>query len=316
MRGGDQATFLSADQITEPLVREAAFALAAGGVSDVLSAGNGVHLLKVLERQETPNGPQVKLADVFLPREPSPETISTLREQVAEIREQAMNTPLEQVAGEHSLPVRETPPFGEGSFVPGLGSAPELAAFAFRAQPGAIGVPLETAEGWVVARLKERRPERVPELAEITERVRTETIDSLKLAQAVQVAEGILEQARGGQSLAAIAQAEPRATADQTEPFPRLGFAKGIGNDAGVIGPIFAAAETGLVPKAVKGRTAAFVVRVLERTTADRTTFDSTKEGLRRSLVQRRQSQIFNEWLADLKKRADVKDYRWGVGES
>ena len=56
----------------------------------------------------------------------------------------------------------------------------------------------------------------------------------------------------------------------------------------------------------------AFVCKVVQRIPADRDAFQSQKESLRRNLIQRRQSQVFTEWLAALKKQADVKDYRFG----
>lgn len=126
----------------------------------------------------------------------------------------------------------------------------------------------------------------------------------------------MLGQAQAGTPLAVIAQGDPRATFDTTDPFARIGFVKGIGNDPNVIGPLFAANQVGVVPKVLKGRTGAFICRIVEVTPADRAGFDATKESLRRSLMQRRQSQVFNEWLAGLKKQADIQDYRWGVTES
>ena len=315
LRGGEQGAFLTADQFTDPVVAQAAFSLPVDGVSDVLSSRNGVHIIKVLARQDSPTGTQVKVADVFLPLEPSPETISMLREQVAELHGLASGS-FEQAAQENGLPVNETAPFGEGGFVPGIGSAPDLAAFAFKADPGAMAVPIETADGWIVARLKERRPERTQDLSEIADRVRAEVLDSLRVMQAAQVADGLLRQAQSGTPLAVLAASEPRATLETPDPFPRLGYPRGIGSDPAVIGPLFARSETGVVPQVLRGRTAAFVCEVQEIVPADRAAFDQQKEALRRSAIQRRQSQVFNEWLAGLKKGAEIRDYRWGAYES
>lgn len=315
MRGGDQAIFFGSDQISDPSVKDAAFSLPVGGVSDVLPGRTGIHMIKVIERQDGPNGPQVKLADIYLPLEPSPETVATLRDLVLEVRTAALKTPLEQVAQERGLTVRETPPFGEGGFIPGIGSDAQLASFAFRGAIGEIATPVETPEGWVVARIRARQPERFAELSDVSERVRTEVLDSLRVDQAVQVAEGLLSRARAGTPLSALPGSEARAGFETLDPFPRLGGARVIGNDAAVIGPLFAASKPGLVPKVLRGRTGAFVCEVLEIVPADRAAFESQKEGMRRSLIQRRQAQVFNDWLGELKKQADVKDYRWGVGE-
>lgn len=312
MRGGEAASWFTADRIAEPAVREAAFSMAPGQVSDVLPGAAGVHIIQVLERRETTAGPEVRLADVFLPLRPSPETISTLRESVAEFRNEINRTPFETAASELGLAARETPPFGEGGFIPGIGSSPELVSFAFAAKPGETSVPLENADGWIVARLKERREPRVPDLADIRERVRAEAADSMRVAQAAAAAEGLLRQAQGGTPLSSLASADSRFTFGTTEPFHRLGFPAGIGNDPGVIGPLFAG-SIGVYPQVLRGRNAAFVCEVLEKIPADRAIFDGQKDNLRRSLLQRRQNTVYNEWLAELKRNAEIKDFRFGA---
>lgn len=312
MRGGEQASWLSAQMIAEPAVRTAAFSLAPGQVSDVLAGANGVHIVQVIERRETTEGPEVRLADVFLPLRVSPETVSILREKVAEFRTQLSESSFEQAAADLGLTPRETAPFGEGGFIPGIGSSPELASFAFSAKPGEASVPLETADGWIVARLKERREPRAPEFADVRDRVRAEAADSMRVAQAAMAAEGMLRQAQGGTPLASLASADARFTFGTTEPFHRLGFPGGIGNDPGVIGPLFAG-STGVYPQVLRGRNAAFICEVLEKIPADRAIFDGQKESLRRSLLQRRQNTVYNEWLAELKKTAEIEDFRFGA---
>ena len=83
------------------------------------------------------------------------------------------------------------------------------------------------------------------------------------------------------------------------------------GADPAVIGSLFAGGE-GVRQEVLRGRTSAFVVKVVQRMPADRDAFQSQKESLRKTLMQRRQNQVFTEWLTTLKKQAEVKDYRFG----
>lgn len=311
LRGGDAGTYVTAQQIADPSVRAAAFALPVGGVSEVLGGQAGVHVIKVIDRKADPAGEQVKFADIFLPLRPSGDTYGQIRDTITQFRQEAGRRSFEQVAAEMRLTVEETPPFGETGFIPGIGPAPDLQTFAFQAASGSVSPPMELPDGWVVARLKERREPGVPELALIQDRVRTEAADSMRVAQAAQVAERLLPQVQAGTPMASLSRTDGSVVFDSTEPFARLGFPKGIGADPAVIGPLFAGGE-GVYGKVLRGRTAAFLVKVVQRIPADRDAFQSQKASLRTTLAQRRQGQVFNEWLGALKKQAKVKDYRFG----
>lgn len=311
LRGGDTGAYLTAAQIADADVRAAAFSLGVGEISGVIGGTTGVHVIKVIDRKADPAGEQVKYADIFLTLRPSGDTYGQIRDTISQFRQDTAKRPFEQVAGEMRLTVQETPPFGEAGFIPGLGSAPELQAFAFKASPGAVSPPVELPDGWVVARLKERREPGIPDLTQIMDRVRTEAADSMRVAQAAQLAQGLVSQAQAGTPLASLARPDGSVVYDTTEPFARMGFPKGIGADPAVIGPLFAGGE-GVQPNVLRGRTSAFVVKVVQRIPADRDAFQSQKESLRRTLIQRRQNQVFTEWLTALKKQAEIKDYRFG----
>jgi peptidyl-prolyl cis-trans isomerase D len=311
LKGGDTGSYLTAAQIADPAMRAAAFALPVGEISELLSGPTGVHVIKVLDRKADPAGEQVKFADLFLPLRPSGDTYGQIRDTISQFRQETRSRPFDQVASEMRLTVQETPPFGEAGFIPGIGPAPDLQTFAFQASPGSVSSPVELPDGWIVARLKERREPGIPDFTLIQDRVRTETADSMRVALAAQVAEQLLRQVQANTPMASLARPDGSVVFDSTEPFGRLGFPKGIGADPAVIGPLFAAGD-GLYGKVLRGRGAAFVVKVIQRIPPDRDAFQSQKESLRKTMAQRRQGQVFNEWLNALKKQAQVKDYRFG----
>lgn len=311
MQGGPNAAWMSADQIADPSVRAAAFSLEPGQVSDVLIGSSGVHVIRVEEKQTIETGEQVKIADIFMPLKASVETLSQVRDTILQFRQEAGERSFDAAAGDMKLQIKETPPFGEEGFIPGLGSAPEIQDFAFRSEVGAISQPFERSDGWIVARLKERREARIPDLGEVQERVRQEAADSLRMVQAMPIAENMLRMARGGAPLQSVAAGDPRAVYDVTEPFPRLGYPKGIGNDPALIGPLFAT-QQGVVPQVLRGRSGLVIASVDSRLAADRDQFETQKDQLRQTLIQRRQQKLLNEWYASLRKSADIVDYRFG----
>ncbi len=311
-RGGADGMYLTEAQISDPGVRAAAFSLPVGGMSDVIASPNGLHVIKVVDRKADPAGDSVKFADIFMSYRPSPETISTLRDKIVQFRTDAEKADFAQTAGTLNLQVKDTGMFGEAGYIPGLGSSPEVLDFAFSVPVGTVSQPIEKPEGWIVVKLKDRKDPHTAALSEVEARVRTEVADSLRVDQAAQVASRLLSAAQAGTPVDKLASLDPRAEAGSTDAFGRLGFPQGIGSDPAVVGPIFAAPGPGLIPKVLRGRSAAYVVQVLERTPADRNAFEAQKNQLRNSLIQRRQNQLFTEWLTTLKRSAKIEDYRFG----
>ena len=311
MRGGANGVYLSAGQISDPAIKAAAFNLKPGEVSELMINSGGINIIKLEDRKSDPAGDQVKFAEIFLALKPSPETTSQLRDSATQFRQEVEKRSFAEVAAEMKLSVKQTPPFGEGGFVPGLGPAQGVSDFVFSHPAGAIGPVQETMTGWTVFRVRERKAAHIPDLAEVQDRVRTQAADSLRMNQAEAVAEGLLRQAQAGTPVASLGAGDSRVAHGSPDPFTLLSAPNGIGADPSVIGPLFAASP-GLVPHVLRGRAAAYVAVVEQKIPADRSKFEAQKAQLRMRILQGRQSEVFNSWMTALKKSAKIEDYRFG----
>lgn len=312
-RGGDEAGWLSAADIADQTVRDAAFSLGVGEVSDILVTRNGVHIVRVEDRRTGETGEdQVRIAEIAMSLDVSRETLSDLVDMVRSFRQEVTTRDFEEVAAEMGLTVRLTQPFTETGFIPGLGSVPEIQEFTFSRPVGSVTPPVVRADGWVVARIAERRGERVPELNEVMDRVRREVLDSLRVDQAMEVAQGLLRSFLDGADMGRLAEDDERVSFDTTEPFSRLGFPRGIGGDPLVIGRLFASGP-GPIPEVIRGRNAAFVARIDERIPADDDEFEAQMEQQRQRILARKQNLVMNDWMAGLRRKARIEDYRYGI---
>jgi peptidyl-prolyl cis-trans isomerase D len=210
----------------------AAFSLPINTVSEPLLSPAGYHLIKVLERTESGIRP---LEEVKKGAE-----AGLIAEKAGELAfDKAMDTynihrkeskGLEAAAKATGLEIKTTPLFSRGEEAGPLGILPESAEKIFTQEPGQLARPLNLKDKVVLFTVKERQPSRIPELAEIKDKV-TKGFRQEKAAElAFQTADSLLAELRQGKTLdeaAAKIKAEVVDTGlfnRRSEPFvPRVG---------------------------------------------------------------------------------------------
>lgn len=312
-RGGANAAFSPIDPLA-PAVREAARTLPIGQVSDVLVEPSGFHVIRVEDRKDENGSTLVKLADLYMPLRPTPETLEAMRQEAANFRDDASKRSFTDAAAEAKLTVKETGPFHPKGFVATLGTFPELQQWAFAASEGAVSPPFERYDSWVVAKLDKRFGRRVPEFSEVQDRARQMAADSLKLEQAVQAAQPLLSRAQAGESLDALSKSDPTFVFQTAEQVNRVGFVAGVGRDPILLGTLFNA-PLGVVPKVIKTARGAVIAQVLEKTDSERGAFEAQKESYRQRVTSQRQQEALTAWMETLQSSAKVEDYRFGTYE-
>lgn len=313
LRGGEQGTYMTREQFSAPNVREAAFSLPVGQVSEILPEANGFHLIRVEDRRTDQGNDQVKIADIFVPITLSGETITSYRDQAYSIAAEAQQEiALSEIAQREGLPILDVGPFGRRSFVQRLGQISGFFDWAFNATPGKISA-MEGSDAWFVIKIAKRRPAGIPPFEEVAERVRKDYVESQQVAMARESGQRILDLVRGGTPLEEAAKTVSGATFDQTDEFTRRGFARGLPNDAAIMSRVFKD-PIGLVPDVVTSKRGAYVIQILSRSTPDEAAYAEQREMLRRSLAQTRRREVLTRWMEDLRHQAKIEDYR-GEGE-
>jgi len=312
-RGGPDAAFVAADPLA-PALREAARNLPIGQISEILTEPTGFHAIRVEDRKEENGAMQVKLADLFMPLKPTPETLDAIRQEALTFRDDVRKKSFSDMAAEAKLAVKETGPFRAKGFVPQIGVFPELQQWAFANKEGAISPPLERVDSWIVARLEKRTDRRIPDFNEVQDRARQMVADSLKTEQAAQIAQGLLPRAQGGEPLESIAKVDPTYVYQTADQVNRIGFIAGVGRDPVMIGTLFAS-SVGLVPRVIKTQRGAVIAQIVEKTDAEKGAFEAQKESFRQRMLSQRQSEVLNNWMESLQANASIEDFRFGSYE-
>ncbi len=311
-KGGTTATFIS-PTILKPQVRAVVAGLPVGQVSDVIIEPSGFHVVRVEEeREDETAGKQIKISDLYVPLRASQASLQAAFDAARQFRLDTGPGELAAKAEENGLTLSSTPPFTRGAFIPGVGPSAQVMQFSFTADVGDVSVPVERPGDFLIAELVDRTDERIQDLAEVADRVRRETATQKRLDQAKAAAERLLGRIRAGEEMQAVAESDSLASFETVEDITRLGFSRGVGNDPEILGPVFAS-EAGLIDRVLSAARGAFIIRVDEKTPADRAEFDSQKSALREQVASQKQGQAISSWVQAVTEGATVQDYRTGV---
>jgi len=305
--GGDLGWFGKGMMV--PAFEEAAFSLEPKETSDPIKTQFGWHLIKVEEKRGKGEKQEVKASHILLKITPSEETIDQLKEEAEEFADQVRKSDFSQLAAERDLPVLETGGFVEGGSIPGIGINPQIDEFAFENKLGKVSDLFETARGFYVFQIKAKRPAGVSPLKEVKPIIKQKLVKVKADSLAYDKAEDIFAQIKEGKSLKKAAD-ENNVTYAETDEFTRNSFIPKIGNVSEFIGTAFSLTQSNQISSPVKTSLGAFIIQLVSRSTLNDSLFVAVKDSITSALLQTKQGQTYQEWFAQVKKEAEIKDYR------
>src|SRR2546422_1696408 len=299
-KGGDLGLF-PRGRMT-PTFEEAAFALQAGGVSDVVETPFGFHVIKVEEHRPGGVKPLEAVHDEIADGLKQERSLALARKQAEEDRRQvARGTPFaEALAGRT---IEETEPFARGAEVPGVGRVPGFAESAFALREGEVSALIESPEAIYLPAPFAYSEAHAPPLDEVRERVAADARRERGEAAARERGEKLLARAREIGLEQATAEAGVRV--EETGPFERGDAIPKIGRLAELTADAFALTpEAPLAPKVYATGGDAIVAALRARTPAEMAGFEDAKEKLREALLKQKRDAVLTAYLSYLKERA------------
>lgn len=306
-QGGDLG-FFPRGRMEENFER-AAFGLEPGGVSDLVETRYGIHIVRVEEKRPERVLPLEEVRDEIVSRLKMARAREAARDAAFDDSQLALaGKPLGEIAAARGLRVQTPPPFAEHDSVAGLPRTPDLAKQAFSTAAGSVGPVLQGERHFVVYRVAERIPSRVPELDEIRDRVERALREKMASVRAREVAEEIHREVRSGASLEEAARRRGLSV-DETGPFRREGaYVPKIGSIGGLKEKAFGlSAAAPLLPEVVTASGDAFVIVWKERQQADPADFEKKKTEIVDRWLETQRNAAWSALLQDLKRRAEIR---------
>jgi peptidyl-prolyl cis-trans isomerase D len=300
-RGGDLGAFSRGRM--DPAFEQAAFALEVGAVSEVVETPFGLHIIKV--EAHDPGGVQdlAAVRDEIVAELSHERGLALARSDADQVRRAVVGgKTLADAAASHG--VVESEPFPETGPIPGIGRAPAFTKAAFALDEGQVSDLVE--ENGVVYILQpfDRRAPAVPPLAEIRDRVAADAKRTAGEAKAKEEATALLTRAKevGLTQAANEAGVEPHETglfARRAGSVPTLGAAPELRAAAFTL-----TSEAPLAPDVYVVSGDAVVAALAGTELASMSGFESEKDALQETLLERKRRDVYTRYVDGLKKQA------------
>jgi len=295
--GGDLG-FFGRGQMVGPF-ETAAFSAAVGDLVGPVETSFGVHLIEVLDRSEGGAQPLEQVSTSIRNRLASERASALAETKASELKERierenlADSESLRALAeGEEGVSFSTSPPFGETGRVEGLGRAPAFKNAAFDLGIGEISDAIQISSGWTILRLDEIRPERLPELAEVTDEVRTALRRSRELDLATAALLEARERIEGGATFEQIA-ADLDVEIQESGDFGATGTIGQLGSNPELASAALAL-DAGDIGGPIRHNRQSVLFEVVERKRFDAAEFEQQKASTRSQLVSTRATEVLS----------------------
>ena len=296
--GGDLNYFGRGQMV--PAFETAAFGLMPGEISGLVQSDFGLHIIKVVDKQEAFNRPLDEVRDQIADQLQWQQALDRANAVATELSNTiAGPDDLDRVALERAWEVKESNFFARDEPIEGLGMAPGVASAAFEFTEGEVGGPLQTASGQVFLAVIDQQDAYAPELDEVREDVTADLTDIKAMDLARTRAAELTPRLQEATNFVAIAN-RLRLNPTATE-FITRGTALPVVGQNDAIDEIVFAMDVGTTSDVLSTDDLAVVVHVVDREEITEEGLAATKEALRAELIAYQQNRFFSAYMRKAK---------------
>jgi peptidyl-prolyl cis-trans isomerase D len=305
-KGGDLGYLKPGEMVSA--VEEAVSKMKKGEISEPVRSPFGYHIVKVEDIKESRLIPFEEAREKVTERLRNQAAADMAHDKALSFLDQMpYQTDLRQFASEHKLSTRESEYFSAGEPIEGIGEEPKLTESLFALQQGEASEVLEVNGKFYIFQVIDRKPSTLPALADVREKVKEDLTEKLAAEEAKADAEKFLGRVKGGEQWDALVKAVKK-TARSTEFFSRQSPPSELGYNQAMIEASFGLGEKKTYPdKVYETENGIFVIRYEGSEGIDQAKFEEEKDKYRQSLTRARQRVLMENWLEDLRKRAEVE---------
>jgi peptidyl-prolyl cis-trans isomerase D len=304
-KGGYLGTF-KREAMVKPFA-DKAFSMKSGEISDPVRTRFGWHLIKVEKVNEATTTPltgaradiRKKLADERA-KQLAYDAAGSVFDAAFEGR------PLEEIAADEKLTVITTDFFTRQGPPKGVQDKAGFAKVAFDLPEEQVSEIQDLGDGYYLLEIVEKQAARIPELAEVEEKVKGDLIKEKKNEKAKMDAEAVLSALKDGVAIGTAGK-EFDIAPKSTGFFKRNGSIPNIGFERELSRTAFELSDENSLPQEVfQGGKGFYVIKFKQRKTPSMEEFEKEKANIIERLLQQKRSETLRAWLEQKKNSSEI----------
>jgi peptidyl-prolyl cis-trans isomerase D len=288
---------------TVPEFEKVAFSLPKGGTSELVKSSYGFHIIKVDDRQEARVKPLDEVKAQIEPMIKQQKATRAAEAQANALVTQARNSGLEQAASAKGLGVITTDFFSRNESLAGIGSSPQFADAVFGEGEKSPPDMVQVQSGFVIFKLLAVKPPATPTFEEIRSRVEQEFQNERASQLLGQKTQELSDRAKAEHDLKKAAK-ELGATFKTSDFVLPNGQVPDVGSLTGPASVAFTL-KPGEISGPINSGATGAVLQVLEKQEPTADEFAQKKDGIRDSLVQQKQTELFGLFVNNLRQQME-----------
>ncbi len=300
---GGSVGWIQRGRFPSPDVEKAAFSLPKGATSDVINGGYAFVILRVDDKQAAHVKPLDEVKNDIEPLIRQDKAARAAESQATALLSQARSAGLEKAAAARGLQVINTDFVSRTDALPGVGNSQQFMGAVFNAAEKAPPEQVQTAEGYAIFEVLAISPPATPTFDQIRSRVETEFRNERVAALLTQKTQELADRAKAEHDLKKAA-GEAAAALKTSEFVLPDGQVPDLGSMSGSAAVAFTL-KPGEISGPITSGNTGVVLSVLERQAPNDQDFEARKDQVRDSLLQNRQLEAFNLYLANLRSQME-----------